>query len=298
MLKMCIISCILFVPHTYGSVSFVYNLRIAETTRKQSFEAHYKYPHIVTVLLVDQARKQRTGSHQNILGPLASAVYDWPHAYVRMDFAAARISQKSETASYVRTQTDDVLLSAGFGHTFNKQVKATISGYLGIPTHKDTSLELVQFGVGHLALGGQLDGAIVYSSNIHNVIRMALRAIHYFPRKAPIVSNDQTINTLFGYGNLIDIFVAHHSNIGTHRFEAGYDASFLFGATIKPFIADLLDKLRYIRSSFYASYKHIFFINQLPSAFALNLSYGFDHVPKKSGNKYVINAWASLGINF
>ncbi|MEX0849129.1 MAG: hypothetical protein WD055_02775 [Candidatus Dependentiae bacterium] len=54
---------------------------------------------------------------------------------------------------FERTQTDDILFYAGRGFKLNEKSRGTISGILGVPTHKDDSLEGIQFGTGHYAIG-------------------------------------------------------------------------------------------------------------------------------------------------
>lgn len=102
----------------------------------------------------------------------------------------------------------------------------------------------------------------------------------------------------FNPGNLIDLLAAYHINKGRHRFEFGYNASFLCNAKIFPNLDDIVNRTNYIRSNFYASYGFIYLLGSHPSGFAFALSGGFDHSPKKYGIKHVITVWGIWGINF
>ncbi|MGC2310848.1 MAG: hypothetical protein WA432_04465 [Candidatus Babeliaceae bacterium] len=284
----------------YSSVSIVYNLRISETTKRQRLEQQFGYPFIAVVTLFDQWRNIKDGTHDNIGGGLGTFLYSTKSFYIRADFAAAhaRESNKALDLRFSRTQTDDLLFSGGYSRVLNKRTKMTLSGILGIPTHKDLSPEGIQFGTGHVGLGVQLDGSFVYSANQKQILMAATRYIHFFPRTIVFDINNQNERFDFHVGNLIDLFIANLSNWGRHRLEIGYNPSFLFGAKIYPAFDEVVQQTNFIRSSFYSSYKYGFLIYRLPSAVTLGISYGFDHIPKKFGNKYIVTLWASWGLNF
>lgn len=157
----------LFSVNICNSVSIVYNLRIAEITKRQITEALFNKPFIAAITIFDQTRKTHEDIFNHYNGGLASFIYIKKNFYCRLDGAAGKAFSKKNDIHLSRTQSDDILFTSGYGFSINKQVKTTISGLFGIPTHKDFGLEGVQFGTGHYALGLQWDGGIYNSSTSH-----------------------------------------------------------------------------------------------------------------------------------
>jgi hypothetical protein len=277
------------------SVSIVYNLRVAETTKHPPDEKT-KGNYLETVTLFGQFRKRFDGRRQNLGGAIETFIYMPEPFYLKVDCAVARISDKSGTTKTVKTQTDDILFSAGYSISIHHQIKLTLSGLFGIPTHKELSLEEAQFGTGHVGLGVQADGSWIYCKKCS--LRGAARFIHFFPRKAPFKTTSEQLFFRYNIGNLADLYIAHVCKFNKHRIGVGYDQIFLFGATIFPALDDVVEKTRHIRSSFYASYKYSFEIHKLANTFAANISYGFDLRPKSFSIKRLITAWVAWGINF
>jgi hypothetical protein len=299
MLSTILIWCLGWNPVLHAAISIVYNLRIAETTKRESFNPLFSRPAIATATLFNQWREKYNDIFQNIGGGLGTINYaPTSYFYARIDFAAAHVYEKNGAVRFSRTQTDDILFSSGYTYASSERKKITLSGLLGVPTHNDTSLEHIQFGYAHYGLGAQVDGAWHYLPRLNFSFRSAARFIHFFPRRAPAVVNNQIMNFDFNIGNLVDLFIAHHINVGRHRFEAGYNPSFFFAATIKPFLADATRGANYIRSNFYGSYKYYFPVRNHMTAIAAACSYGFDHTPQDIGNKRVITVWASWSVNF
>jgi hypothetical protein len=290
---------IFLIPLTsYNAISIVYNLRIAETTRRQVTDPLLKKPAKAIITPFIQFRKKDDGSHHDIEGGLATFNYTFHSFYVKVDSAVARAHQEKEKFHFSRVQTDDVLVTTGYTSSFNKKIKFTASALFGFPTHSDTSLEHIQFGYGHYSIGAQIDGSYSYCSNENFTLRPAARFIHFFARDALIKDSDNIQFFDFNIGNLADLYIAHNFKYGNHRFEIGYDASFFFDATIQPFFEHAVDKSNYIRSSFYGNYKYYFTIKKFMNVITVAFSYGFDHTPKIFGNKYIITFWGSWGINF
>lgn len=280
-----------------GTVSIVYNLRIAETT-KQSFNEHASSKFLGALTLFDQSRKRVIGIWQNYGGGLASLVYFFKPFYLRVDAAVAHVQQKDRGVHFSKTQGDDILFSSGYSFPIKDRIQLTISGLLGVPTHHDRSLEIPQFGYAHTGLGFQLDGSFIYSSNRNYTLRSAVRCIHFLARKISFDLDDDAQIFNFSTGNLIDFFIAHHINIGNHRFEYGYDLTFLVGSKINPILMIASQKNDYIRNNFYASYKYRFSIKKYKNALTAALSYGFDHRPERYRNKRIFTIWGSWSVNF
>lgn len=284
--------------HTCG-VSLVYNLRIAETTRRQTLEQHDR-PSILVGVLVNQYRETKNDIHQFVAGGLATYIRTFKDAYFRIDGAVGHIDQDKSIArtKTKRTQTDDILCSLGHGFSLSHNIRITVSGLLGIPTHNDTILEGVQFGTGHSSVGIQGDFSWFYSEHTKNSFMGAVRFVHFFSRKPATPFQNLNQDLKINLGNLIDILIAHQCGTLRHKFECGYSPSFGFGANITPPLANTPLSTTFIRSNFYANYKFLFLIQNRPSVFGLGLSYGFDHKPKDIGLKKIITVWGAWGINF
>jgi hypothetical protein len=78
----------------------------------------------------------------------------------------------------------------------------------------------------------------------------------------------------------------------------GYNGTLGFNAEIKPPLPNIPSSAKLIRNSIFVSYLYRFFIDELPSAFLLGLSYSRDSKPKTIGAKYTVTMWAGGGINF
>lgn len=278
------------------SISIVYNFRIAQITKQRIFENENrkKRHYTLLALLFDQYYKKRYDNiRQNYLGGLGSFIYNSKSYYVRADFAASHIYEKTFDSKFSDAQVDDILFSLGKNFNINKQSKLTLTGLFGVPTHKNFALQHPQFGYGQYGLGIQADGS--YEFNNQNAFLYGVRYINFLPSDA-LDPNDNKYK--FTIGNLADILVASKNNWRKHGFEVGYTARFDFGAKIYPNLDDIIEKTNYIRSNFYAVYKYRFVVNNVANRFLLNLSYSFDHVPKKFGNKYIIFVWAAWDFRF
>ncbi len=296
-------SFILFLCHIslLQSATIVYNLRIAESTKRQAqaLESTYRRPSLAVLALVSQFSKSRDDIRFWYTGGLLSLYHAKKSFFIRADMAVAHVNQKTCDTKFSRTQTDDILVSGGYSFAMNERTRFTLSALLGIPTHKDTSLEGIQLGIGHVGLGGQLDGAFFYSPHMNHTIFTAIRYIRFLPRDISACIANQHLKFNFNVGNVIDLFISHASRWGRHKFEFGYNPTFIFQAHICPRLDLFTDRVNFIRSSFFANYRYGFLIHQkFPSGIAGGISYGFEHIPKDVGLKYAVTLWAGWGINF
>jgi hypothetical protein len=273
----------LLLPLSAYSLTLVYNLRIAEATKRQKTPGDQRYPSIASFTLVDHASERRDGTHYNYIGGLATYYYATESLHAEIDTAAAHVCQKKDGASFSRTQFDDILFSGGWSVSLNERSRATVTGMIGIPTHKDLSPEGVQFGTGHGGVGIQLDGSFFYSKNYHHFIAIAGRYLRFFPRTIHILINDHATPFRFNIGNVVDLFISHSSNWERHHVEVGYNPTFLFEASIYPSLALITEQTNYIRSSFFGSYRYLFLVGKHASGISTGLSYGFDHIPSTFG---------------
>ncbi len=110
--------------------------------------------------------------------------------FIRLDFAVAHLKRRSEILSNLdqsRTQTDDLLFSGGYGFSTSERSRFSLSGLLGVPTHKPLDLPILQFGSGHVGMGVQLDNNYKYWSI--NTLRSAARYIHFFKNNKQLLSS-------------------------------------------------------------------------------------------------------------
>lgn len=287
-------------------VSLVYNLRIAQTTRRhvlQTPQPVHKH-NVFTGTLVEQFYKLNDGTHQDVTGGIGNYIYSTKDYYFRVLGAAGRVKSErkdeltNSEITFERTQTDDIFFNLGYNHEISDRATATFSGLLGLPTHRNTELEGVQMGTGHVGLGIQFDGALKYSQDNHHSIMTAARLVHFFPRRAGLVVNEQPLSFNVDLGNIADLLISHFSIWGRHAFEVGYNPGFAFGAKITPPIPELSSPGVIVRSTFYAAYLYGFLIKELQSAVSFGFSYGFDHSSRPLARKYIVSLWGTWGIRF
>lgn len=291
------IMCLLcsFLP--LGSVSVVYNMRIAETTKRQTQSQEFKNYSLAAGVVIDQIRKRFDDHVQNIAAGLGTLIHVFGPFYVRADFAVGNVRDRFCRIKFSRTQTDDVVLYGGYSHALSKRVKATVSALVGIPTHHDSGFQGLQFGTGHLGVGGQLDTSYRYTADMNHALLGAFRYVRFFPAIVDI--STLTINRRFSFniGNLIDLLIGHSSRFGRQSVEFGYNATFAFGGSLEPYIL-LEDDIDFIRNNFYLNYRYFFLFYKHPSAVALGASWGFDSKPKTIGFKSIFTIWGSWGLAF
>lgn len=286
-------------------ITLVYNMRIAEATKRQhgSLAGYHPKPSIGAVTLVNTDRSTYNGIHQQVNGLLLTVLSSYKRAYIRVDSAFAHNRQKiPAVGSRSRTQMDDLLFTGGYSFAAGDNVRMSVSGLFGIPLHKDTGFICPEVGTGHVGLGGQIDAAWFYQKKY--ALLGASRFIHFFTRQTPLIAPTVIPTCMkidFHLGNVADLFLAHQCNWGRHKWEIGYNPTFAFDARICPelsFIGSLVNQIGFIRSSFYTSYLCKFLIREHGSAIILGLSYSFDHKPPEFGIKRGITVWGTWGINF
>jgi hypothetical protein len=220
-----------------------------------------------------------------------------PQWYVRVDsaFAHARESFKDSTPSC--TQLDDILISGGYSHVLNDKTRFTISGFCGIPTHKNKGLLGLQFGTGHVGLGTQIDGSYYLSPD--TMLILAARYIYFVPETVQICIQNKAEWRSLGIGNLADLFVALNKAFRQrHTVEVGYDATFLFGTSVYPFVPTFIQQIESTYSSFYASYRYGFLMHNQPSELGAAFSYSRGLKCLQYNNKHILSVWLFWGINF
>lgn len=277
-----------------SAASIVYNFRIAQITKQPITEEENYNKHTAIALLFDQYYKKRDHTTQNVLGGLGAYIYTFNPYYVRADFAVGHINAKDRcSTTFTGTETDDILFTAGRNFKFGDRKVLTPSLLFGVPTHKIVILKHPDFGYGQWSLGAQLDGS--YPIALHGAFLYGVRYIYFFSGHA----QDTYCNAYrFSIGNLQDFLVACKNNWDPHGIEIGYTARFQFGANVTPHFDDIVQKTDYIRSNFYAVYKYKFAIRHVLNRILFNVGYGFDHRPKKFGNKDIVLIWTSWNINF
>ena len=279
-----------------NGVSFVYNMRVAEITRRQALNPRYTDPSIMTLTTVNQLFKLYSSGTDNAIGELATYLYLRKKFYCKLDCAVGHVQSNLFGTKFSQNQIDDILLTMGYSKTITKKTRATISLLLGFPIHSDTLLQGVEFGTGHNGFGLQLDGAFVFSEKGNQSILAAARYIRFLPATAYLAAHNQCLSWHVDIGNLVDLIAGYNYRFGPNEIEIGYDASFLFGSSICPTIEALANQINYIRSNFYGAYKHLFLREKNPQGIIIALSYGFDNKPKIF--KHILTLWATWGINF
>lgn len=292
-----IVALLLIIPSLEG-VSIVYNLRISETTKRQTGNNPKRRPHMGVLTLVNQIRKRRnTGELQHIFCALASINQSKKRIYAKVDFALGRVQQQAPNFYCKRAQLDDILFSLGYEIKASSTTKFTVSGLLGVPTHKDVGLTGIQLGTGHVGLGAQIDGSYLHATEraTHQLLG-ATRLIHFLPNQVPVLNQTECFK--FWPGDLIDVFMGYHLRIKKHNVEVGYNPSFLTDTKILPVIFGFTDQTNYVRNSFYANYNYVFKIRDHFAGVGIGTSYSFDVRPRLLGFKNIFTLWGALGVNF
>lgn len=275
------------------SISVVYNFRISQITKQPIFEEKNHTKFNTLALAFDQfIKKKQKDIHQNYIGGLGSFIYNFGRNYFRTDFAFSHIQEKiHHKTTFSSFEMDDVLFTLGRNFIKDSRNVVTVSVFLGVPTHRIFRLIHPEFGYGQVGTGIQLDGS--YKFNHISALLYGARYIHFVPRSTRD-SLDQKYT--FSIGNVADLLLACKNNWGMHGFEFGYTSRFQFGASIFPNFDDIVSKVDYIRSNFYAVYKYKFLINKVQNRLLFYISYGFDHGSR--GDKYVVTLWTSWNIKF
>lgn len=286
----------IYVATTQG-VTIVYNMRIAQITRRQTITGN---PSLIVANAFQQWFKLRNGLKQYSNGLLTSYIHTGSSWYAKIDIAGGHVHNSFNCQELTRNQTDDILISTGYGMEPRKGTKVSFTGHVGIPTHKDTILDGIQFGTGHYALGPQIDGSQAYNPLRPHFFLWALRLIHFFPRTITTPQgNPWPQKYSFALGNIFDIYLAHQSNWNMHhRIEFGYDGTFGFGADINPAFENFSATAHFLRNNFYISYARKIRAFGKPSGLIFTFSSGYDPYPTCLGRHYSVNIFISWAINF
>lgn len=291
---------------THSQISFVYNLKIAETTKRIALHSPLAKRSLATCVALGTFRKQYNGTKQNCGGALFTLAYAPENFFLRVDGAVAKVTSHSPLGIHsARTQTDDLLFTAGFSPKLSENRRFTYSALVGFPTHKDTSLERAEFGLAHYAVGAQMDGSFIFPQNEQHSLRLAARCIHFFPRGVNAQLPGGIIKPVrFNLGDLTDLYLAFHTDKERHAAEAGYNASFIFNATLCPLLIPTLPCLNaqiiksFVRNSFYGVYYYRFLARTTPNILTTGFSYGFDSPATLFNNKQILTIWGSWSVNF
>jgi len=276
----------------FATNSIVYNLRIAETTK--GVVRNDEYPVMAVITPFGQLRERYDRRTRLIFaGGLGTLVYLTKTYYFRVDGAVARVVQKDGSLRRGRTQTDDLLFSAGYTYPCDDKTNLTLSFLLGLPTHKDTHLDMGELGYAHIGIGPQLDGAFVLDALSRHSIRVAFRFIHFFPRYISDYQKPIEHTVDFNMGNIIDFFLTYHLAFSKNQFDIGYDANIYNHVRTNCQIAPT-----FVRNIGYISYKRLFSVCGHPASWDLAFSYASD-APRSSVNyRHLVTGWTSLGFDF
>lgn len=266
-----------------GTISIVYALKISEPNKI----AYGKAKTGIGLTTFEQARwRSNHLNKSNAVGELVTFIHAKKPIFARIDFAFARVSEVSTGMPFARVQTDDLLLTVGYFQRLSN-ITYSFSGLMGIPTHKDTSLEHIQFGIAHLGLGTQFYISGRYLPQKEYAIRTLFRFVGFIPRKVKVQSLNYTLNT----GQAIDFLISHYAPFGNHDFEIGYNPTFLFGIGISPEIASSASQNTLIRNNYYATYRYTHVSRKLVNSFRAGIGFGSDAIPKLVGQKLIVTGW-------
>ena len=104
--------CFIMVTQLNG-VSFVYNMRVAEITRRQALNPRYTDPSIMTLTTVNQLFKLYSSGTDNAIGELATYLYLRKKFYCKLDCAVGHVQSNLFGTKFSQNQIDDILLTMG-----------------------------------------------------------------------------------------------------------------------------------------------------------------------------------------
>lgn len=282
-------------------VTEIYNMRVS-TVASARIELNEKVgatniPGIFISKVLARIRTNKRGDDQLLIADICNLIYSYKNLYARVDGAFGYVRERLRFATTRHTQTDDVLLSAGYIHDISPRTSLTYTLVGGIPTHKDNSLQFFQFGTGHYAIGGQIDG--IFKNNSYSWIT-ALRAVHFFESNAQVSRQDVGLASVeLGLGNLTDIILSWFKTINNnHSIEIGCNPTFLTNVSTKPTLSPALPSYG-IRSSWYATYRYALATGKHPMALGVSASYGLDIAPSIDlASNRNLSFWVSYMIKF
>lgn len=298
-LKLMVSSYILLCGCILHPITFVYNLRIAETTRTRNTAFGKLKPSVAAVTPLAIFRNFETDFHQSAGGVLGNYIYATDDWYARINAAVGRVHANGPTVGeFGKTEFDDFLFTAGYSWQAAQQTRISLSGHFGVPLHSDYVGDLVELGTGHVGFGLQLDG--LHAFNEAQILLVALRALYFLPRKVSLTLDATTLYfPSFKLGDVLDFLISYQHQFGKerHLIGVGYNPTYTFGTT------DPTDPLRVrtlatLQNSIFATYRYAFPIKEHLSAIILGFSYGFLNVPAPLNHGQSATMWLTWGINF
>jgi hypothetical protein len=294
LIGLCIAS---FFYNVLQGVTEVYNLRVSNiTSARIELDARSgqkkEPPTIFTSKIATRLRRGQQGVNDLLIADISNIIYSYKNWYVRADGAFGYVRKNSpDNPPAKHTQTDDILLWAGYRHMINKQLHLAYTALCGIPTHKDYRFEFFQFGTGHYGLGGQLDMILKYDPTAWLA---AVRYVHFFNAKSTVIG-PPCQSVVFSLGNRVDMIVAYYRLLRTdHSLEIGYNPTFNFSRHTNPPLDPVVHSYS-ISNSWYSIYRYAFTKREHPMSLGLSASYGFDIVGSTTRN---IAWWISYSIKF
>ena len=101
LLKNVCLLCLLCGVKDIFSVSFVYNLRISEITRRQAYIPGNTRPSIVFANVIDQNRFRYDLTRENIAGVLGTYIWLGKKMYAKLDAAYGNVRQKAQVLFFL-----------------------------------------------------------------------------------------------------------------------------------------------------------------------------------------------------
>lgn len=280
-------------------ITFVYNLRIGETTRTRNTAFGKLKPSVAAITPLAIFRNFETDFHQSAGGVLGTYIYATDNWYARINAAVGRVHADSPTIDeFGKTEFDDFLFTAGYSWQMAERTRVTLSGHFGVPLHSDYIGDPVELGIGHVGLGLQLDG--LHAFNKSQILLVALRALYFFPRRVTITLGDISLYfPHFKFGDVADFLISYQHQFGKerHMLGVGYNPTFTFGTT-DPTDPLHIHTLSTMTNSFFGTYRYAFPIKEHLSAIILGFSYGFLNVPAPLNHGQSATIWLTWGINF
>lgn len=308
--KLIVITSFLISNQINGAISLVYNIRIAEASKKNATET--LKPYTFTFTPTGAYGKTRNDIITGLIGFLQSATYTHNSFFAQINWAFGETFLTIPpltalgTTKFTRIKTfntDDILIRLGYSYSHTERLSFSFTGHLGIPTHKDLVLQSFPLGYAHVGLGFQFDSQYIYSKPQENAIRSAFRLIQFIPRTAiSSLINQSTVTTTnrfnINLGTLIDLFISHLSIFGNHRFEFGYDQIIFCNGKIHPFLPLALEFFNFISPQFFVAYNYNHSTKYINHTLSIGTSAGFTIWPNQFGNKISVEPWITYIINF
>jgi len=294
--SVCIVAMFCITHINIQGITLVYNLRIGETTRAVNPSFGTMKPSVIALTPFAQFRHFKNDFKQSAGGMLGTYIFMHKDFFARINAAGGRVhAELDNTLDYGATEADDLLFTGGYSWRLGDYTRVGIAGHLGFPLHTDHILQSVELGTGHIGLGVQCDASHAFSDT--QMILLAGRFIHFFPRNITVTLNDVMQNVNFHLGNVLDVLFSYQQSWREHMIYFGYNPTFTLGTDPPPGTIPYV-KFTTITNSFFFTYRYGFMIKDLLSAIILGFSYGLTKVPAPFYSGHIINSWFTWGIDF